>query len=508
MLATTNARWRRNLLLRGSILAAVGMAGCGTQVTVIPGESDDDTIPTTTQTTTSTVTTTTMSTSTTTEPPPPPEPLCDGATLLLQVDGTVSGFAECPDKTIHRYAQHACNPQVNAPACTGMEDVVECTSHADCNAQADGFCGSLNPIGWGGPYSYCGCVYPCTTDNDCLSNEVCVCDGVVQEPGVPAFSGYAFCAPAACQTGDDCASNECGLSAYHDGCGMNTQLGCRSEGDVCRVHEDCYDQGASICGLGSPNQWDCFIPGCVIGRPLLVAGEARTASCEIRDDWSTELALDIDDLAPKTCAALSEHWQRVAALEHASVASFARFTMQLLALGAPPELLHQAQDAAKDEIEHARICYAIASIYAGRDMGPGPLNLDNVPIATDLRTAMLELIAEACVSETIGVAEAYELAQSVSDPVLRRVHRRIAADEQRHAELAWRSLAWMLERAGDRLRRDARLAFDAAARSIRDPDDPNVVAPEHGLPSGASIGALRRQALRDVVLPCADELLG
>ena len=36
------------------------------------------------------------------------------------------------------------------------------------------------------------------------------------------------------------------------------------------------------------------------------------------------------------------------------------------ALGAPPDLLHAAQAAAADEIEHARIAYALASAYAGR----------------------------------------------------------------------------------------------------------------------------------------------
>jgi hypothetical protein len=299
------------------------------------------------------------------------------------------------------------------------------------------------------------------------------------------------------------------LSAYDDGCGSYTQLACRSDDDPCRLHEECFDSGQTMCVLTTTSsEWACTFPSCVIGRPLLVAGQARTSSSSARADWSTEIVVEAARLRSELREALSQHWLSVAALEHASVASFARFTMQLLALGAPPELLHQAQDAAKDEIEHARIGYAVASSYAGRDIGPGPLELGDVPLVTDLRAAMLELIAEACVGETIGVAEARELAETVSDPTLRRVHRRIADDEQRHAELAWRALAWMLDGAADPLRADARAAFDAAARAIGDPVDPVVVAPEHGLPSGANTGALRRQAMRDVVLPCAAALLG
>ncbi|MEP7122146.1 MAG: hypothetical protein ABJE95_14600 [Byssovorax sp.] len=52
------------------------------------------------------------------------------------------------------------------------------------------------------------------------------------------------------------------------------------------------------------------------------------------------------------------------------------------------------------------------------------------------------LIREACVGEPLAAAEVDALAARVRDPASRRLHARIAVDEERHAELGWRALAW------------------------------------------------------------------
>ena len=61
--------------------------------------------------------------------------------------------------------------------------------------------------------------------------------------------------------------------------------------------------------------------------------------------------------------------------EHASVASFARNTLQLLTLGSPSELLVASQQAGIDEINHAKISYDIASANTGLNLAPGPLDV-------------------------------------------------------------------------------------------------------------------------------------
>ena len=73
---------------------------------------------------------------------------------------------------------------------------------------------------------------------------------------------------------------------------------------------------------------------------------------------------------------LIHHWAETAQFEHASVASFARFTMQLMAIGAPADLVSEATRAQADEIRHARVCLGIASTLADETMGLGALPID------------------------------------------------------------------------------------------------------------------------------------
>ncbi|MDI1476237.1 ferritin-like domain-containing protein [Polyangium sp. y55x31] len=434
---------------------------------------------------------------------------CAGGTPILLADGSDSGYVRCDDGTIHRAAAVACDPTIEAAACDGTEMYKDCTSDADCTAKPHGKC-IHRDASFDIPEPSCGCVYSCANDAECGADSVCVCQGVVQND--VAWSRCS--AVAKCATDADCASGECGITSFHDGCFQQIGLACRTDADTCRVDADCM-AGFSCATLpysiaGEPGTFNCETQNCAIGRPLLVAGAARTAPASARVDWIlAEITPDTASLDPAVRTALAESWTEIAALEHASVASFARFTLQLMALGAPPELLFAAQQAAADEVEHARVGYALASRYADRPIGPSKLDLAGVPLDTDLRVVLGSLIEEACVGETIGAAEALALAGMVRDPVLREVHARIAEDEQRHAELAWRTLRFLLAGADEDTRRFARATFERAIEAAS--ADPSirraVVAEDVGLLSSKELGALRRQALRDVVRPCADALL-
>lgn len=107
-------------------------------------------------------------------------------------------------------------------------------------------------------------------------------------------------------------------------------------------------------------------------------------------------------LGPGLRAALAARWARVAAFEYASVGSFACSTLQLLALGAPPELVADAQAAAADETRHATLAYRLASRCPGAPAGPGPRPLLAAAPALDARRVMLALVDEASIGETLG----------------------------------------------------------------------------------------------------------
>jgi hypothetical protein len=434
----------------------------------------------------------------------PGDAVCAGAQPLPATDGTPSGFAQCPNGTIHRDQVVACDPVIVAPACTGTEKTITCASDADCTAGLHGKCVSAEVID-DALTTVCGCFYTCANDAECGAGQVCVCGGVVS-----TGHDWSTCAPAKCTTGADCASGECAVTSYTDNCVIDVELGCRSPADACHVDEDCVSDSGPYrrCVLTSTGDWACKASTCTLGRPLLIQGQPRTAPAVPRADWAADVTPAPADLDERTRAALAHHWLAAAALEHASVASFARFTLELLAVGAPPALVAAAQRAAVDEVEHARIAYGLASAYAGRALGPGPLDLGALQIAVDRGGLMRSLIEEACVGETVGVAEALALAARAADPELARVHRRIADDEQRHAELAWRTLAWLLDEAdAATLRLAAGWFDDAVALAAREPEPTEPARPELGLLGARELGAVRRQALREVVTPCAAALL-
>jgi hypothetical protein len=145
-------------------------------------------------------------------------------------------------------------------------------------------------------------------------------------------------------------------------------------------------------------------------------------------------------------AALVAHWTKLGQMEHASIAAFARFNLQLLALGAPPQLVEACTAALADETAHAKLCFGIASAYAGHAIGPGPLDVSNSLELTSLADIVDLVILEGCVGETSAALDALESAESAADPVIRSAYARIADDEQRHAGLAFRFVQWALER--------------------------------------------------------------
>jgi rubrerythrin len=254
-------------------------------------------------------------------------------------------------------------------------------------------------------------------------------------------------------------------------------------------------------------------PGqCVVGRPFLVAGNERLASMVARGDWYPAAGVGRVAAAssPELREAIHRGWLEQALMEHASVAAFARFSLQLLALGAPAELCSQAARAMQDEIEHARACFEHARRHSDSDGGPGPLDMTGVLDAMDLEAIVLGTIAEGCIGETLAAIEAAEALAHCEDEAARSTLARIAEDETRHLELAWRFVAWALEVGPAALRERARAAFAEAAQADAAPVIPTPLDRQlarHGLIAPALRAEQRRRVLRDVIEPCARALL-
>lgn len=224
---------------------------------------------------------------------------------------------------------------------------------------------------------------------------------------------------------------------------------------------DC-DPGDGTCAYGQGYR-GCYGGLCVIGRPLLVEGTVRVAPTRPSSDW-----LDPAQPRPEPPAdaavrrALADRFLAAAQLEHASVAAFARFALELLAFGAPADLVEDAAAAMADETAHARLCFTLAGHFGGAPVGPAPLPMEGVRPAATLALAVESAIVEGCLGETLAACDAAEEAAGPVEPILRDVWRRIAADERRHAELAWRFVRWALATGAPGVRERAAAAFDRA----------------------------------------------
>lgn len=239
---------------------------------------------------------------------------------------------------------------------------------------------------------------------------------------------------------------------------------------------------------------------CAIGRPYNEDDAAVTAPNSDGAGWESQLPpVDPDQ-------AMSAAWVEAAAMEHASIAAFARLTLDLLALGAPADLIAEVQRAAADEVEHARLCYAMASRYAGRRLAPGafPFRAPVVP-CTDLEYLAVSAVREGCLGETVAAFVAAKAAEGEPDAAVREVLEQIAADEARHAALSWRLVAWAIHAGGEPVRAAVRDAFRSA---------PALEAPpqlraggRYGVLDGATFSAAVAEGLRTVVAPAARALM-
>lgn len=178
------------------------------------------------------------------------------------------------------------------------------------------------------------------------------------------------------------------------------------------------------------------------GRPLRIRGRVRHPELRRGADWTRGELPDASSLDAETRAALEALWLHDAQKEHASVPAFARVSWMLAAIGAPAELLERAFTAAQDEIEHTRLCFALAAGYGGRSHSVEAMPELLLGGALDVRGSALvhlavESLKDGCLLEDYNADVAAACRDACTEPVTRAVLDRIAVEERSHAELSW-----------------------------------------------------------------------
>lgn len=441
---------------------------------------------------------------------------CRNPTPLLGPNGEPTGYVNCDGGTVHRTERMDCPSAIprQTPCQAGTyfydSGIPVCTLDSDCTAAANGYC-SDSPRSINEP-PVCHCVYGCVRDSDCEPGQICLC-------GDPT----GRCVPSSCSSDQDCGQALCLSYEAAPGCSYPPALAfaCESLSDTCVSNVDCSSAGTI---LGSSNMYCSLVNGaracvpaqCAIsGRPFVVQGEARVASTVCRSDWSSAATPDVSGLSRSERASLSLRWTEIALMEHASIAAFARFALDLLSLGAPPELLAATQDAMRDETLHARDAFALASAYADAPVGPGALAVDGSLGARSPLEVIRTTILEGCIGETVAAVEAAEALAHATDPAVREVLTQVAHDEARHAELAWRFVKWALLEgpqslrgaAAVELKRLVRAEMAASTNSSRvgawGHDRESSTLGAHGILEGSLRAEIHRRVLVEVIEPCA-----
>jgi hypothetical protein len=426
---------------------------------------------------------------------------CNGPQPLIV--GTDTGFQVCDTGFVHRFATHACPSKAPRTVTCGVPSEGgsgTCSVDAQCTARPNGMCTPYD-LQSGTPFGACQCVYGCGSDADCASGQICLCGEPVGQ-----------CVSASCTTDADCGAGLlCTMSTPLGTCPSGVPFACQTPNDSCGGNRDCSPQG-SISACGYTNSRHQCVPSCAFGRPFLVRGTAQIAGTERRVDWRAS-GLDpiVDGLSLRQREALGRAWAGMAALEHASIAAFARFALQLLSVGAPASLIEQTHQAMRDETEHAKMCFALAGSYAARPIGPGALPVGDALADLSPEAILVTTIVEGCIGETVAAIEAAEALEHAQDPAVRHVLAKIAGDEKRHAELAWQYVRWATSQ-DEELRAVAANVFASAVAEAR----PRARAPEgesdddllaFGVVSEPFRREIRACVLLDVIAPCARALL-
>ncbi|MAA78209.1 MAG: hypothetical protein CL916_03040 [Deltaproteobacteria bacterium] len=245
-----------------------------------------------------------------------------------------------------------------------------------------------------------------------------------------------------------------------------------------------------------------------VGRPMLRDGEQISAKSKMTStqDWQKHtIRVKVEGLSVSQRKIAGNFYLRNALMEHASVAAFHHFSLELMKFGAPVELLELAHEAITDELRHAKQAFSLAADLLGETREPS-----SMPMELTLSKNLIELAEtvarEAAINETLAVLIAAEQRKATTDPAIQLFLEGVIRDESRHAELAWKTLRWCIDVGGEDVRNRLREIM-MEEPNIGSADFPEVPLLTLGLCSRKHVNKAIEQGMRRVVRPSFVSLL-
>lgn len=221
------------------------------------------------------------------------------------------------------------------------------------------------------------------------------------------------------------------------------------------------------------------------GRQLRQFGRIVLPPVVVDDQWITApMTVDAEGATTQVREGLAAQWRDNGRTEHASVAAFARLSLDLISLGAPPALIAASNQDALDEIRHTELCFSLARSLDGKSESPGAF-----PAASKVRTLSsnralalatlaVDSLVDGALHEGVSARVIAKLARRCTDESIRAVLKEIAADEGRHAAHGWDVVEWCLAEGGDGVADALRGALGAVPMAV-----------DSGLPEAAKDGS-------------------
>eukprot|EP00747_Dinoflagellata_sp_TGD_P057795 gnl/TRDRNA2_/TRDRNA2_150817_c0_seq1.p1 gnl/TRDRNA2_/TRDRNA2_150817_c0~~gnl/TRDRNA2_/TRDRNA2_150817_c0_seq1.p1 ORF type:complete len:624 (-),score=108.30 gnl/TRDRNA2_/TRDRNA2_150817_c0_seq1:99-1970(-) len=232
-------------------------------------------------------------------------------------------------------------------------------------------------------------------------------------------------------------------------------------------------------GAGSEQTATRRRPRMVAGRPFTTPSGSLLAPANVRkqnidDSWYTPARSELTDWVPEgwtsdMASSTADAWLRDGQEEHASIASFSRFSLDLMRFAAPSELVTAAHIAAVDEVRHAKKAFGLSAHFHGKEavgVEVSPFPAAVVELSPSLDDLAMRALEEGCVGESTAVARlAYTLHVAHASSPARSTMEELLTEEAQHAALAWATVQWAVRRGAVVQRREASPALELSAQA-------------------------------------------
>jgi hypothetical protein len=246
-------------------------------------------------------------------------------------------------------------------------------------------------------------------------------------------------------------------------------------------------------------------PWWLSGTPLETEHQRLMRRRQVPIPWERTTA---GDLTQDERRRLAETWRRRAAAEYLAVTTFSVLAIDMVAAGAPADVLSHCVRSQLDEIRHAELAIRMVEIYSGTRIMPpaGMSSLPDDPAQPKLHQAAANTLLVSCVSETYATTILTATRDLTTDPVAHAVLTSIYSDEVMHARLGWSYLRYAIDHGGQGVLDAAAVMVPRALRGVA-----NVIERER--PLGEVTDAVRAHGLmtpaeeRQIYSRCVAEVL-